>query len=339
MMMKDLSVIVAASIVLLTASVSAVDIGQHHVRRLASSENVETQEEQFRMIVLKKLQQFEAAYTTLEKEHATESDDDTKCVPCSDSNGEYGTSERGRMLKLLPNLVSRVKSVIPDDSSENDFMVSLVTDSSNQIFGAQENVTMGGIFDSISDSPLLFVGGLALALVVILPLAILEATSLTTGTPILCILGFASSILFGECRRRDLTESTAVRQLLDASFFTKYFPNGRIREVDEDSADITSDLRELVQIGLSSGVKEYLNNVTVASFVYDIATHNATRPLTSTALLAITPVLMTEQISSITNTPVKCIIGNCRNRVLQTTSDAQCEIEYFRCQMKKILMI
>lgn len=356
MMKKHLSLFVVASFA--SSTISASDVGHHQIRRLASSE---TQEEQFQKIVAQKLQQFEAAYTKLQEEHEKASGDDIECVPCGGSNGEYAKSDRGRMLKLFPNLASRVKTVVknvttiavnaidvvPLEPSEDDFMTALVSDPGNRLFGGN-NSTMGGIFDAIGESPLLLVGGLALALVIILPLAILEAISITTSTPILCILGFASSILFGPCFRRDLSENETVRQLLDTSFFTKYFPNGQIREVDA-STDASDDLQELIQIGLSPGMIEYLNQVTVASFVHDIATNNATRPLTSTALLALTPVLMLEQICDITNTPIRCIVGNCNNRQLETTTsisslsteehDQQCEIDYFRCQMKKTLMM
>jgi hypothetical protein len=353
-MMKHLVLFVAASIASWT--VSAVDVGQHHVRRLVTSDTVESQDEQFRKIILQKLQQFDSAYTKLLEEHGKTADDDVECVPCSGSNGDYAKSDRGRMLKLFPNLASRVKTVVknvttvavnaivPDQPSADDVMASLVSNSGNQLFGGG-NSTMGGLLGAISESPLLFLGGLTLALVIIIPLVILEGISQSTSTPIFCILGFATSILFGSCRRRALNENEAVRQLIDNSFFTKYFPNGQMRVVDA-STNATSDLQELLQIGLSPGMIGYLNEVTVATFIHDIATHNATRPLTSTALLAITPILMLEQISDITNTPIRCIVGDCNNRQLQTTSsssmpedDKKCEIDYFRCQMKKTLMI
>jgi hypothetical protein len=339
-MMKSLVLIVVSCIVSCTV-VSAVDVGTHQVRRgLATTANVESPEEEFRQMVLQTLHQFDTAYTQLQQKEyngGTENDD-IECVPCRD----IGSDHHGRMLRMFPKLVSRANP--PAKEEEEDFITTFVSDlSGSQLFGGN-NSTMGGIFDLIGDSPLLLLGGITLALVVILPLAILEAISITTATPILCILGFASSILFGECRRRrSLVENEVVRQLLDNSFFSKYFPNGRIRQVDVRT-DATSDLQELIQIGLSPGMIGYLNEVTVASFVYDIATHNATRPLTSTALLALTPFLMLEQISDVTNTPVRCIVGNCNNRQLQASSSSSlssstCEIDYFRCQMKKTLMI
>lgn len=354
-MMKYLHICIVVS---LTLTVSAVDIGHHHVRRLAINAEAEMQEKQFRMSVLHQLQQFDAVFMQLQKEQP--SVDNTECVPCMGINGNYEHSNRGRMLQLFPKLVTRVKSVakniptavtstnevnVPEEPSADNFMTLFVeSETGSQLLGGN-NSTMGGIFDTLLETPLLFLGGIVLALVIILPLAILEATSIATATPILCILGFASSLLFGACRRRDLSENEVLRQLVDLSFFTKYFPNGQVREVDE-STDVTGDLRQLIQIGLSPGVIGYLNEVTVSSFVNDIATHNETRPLVAAALTGITPILMLEEISAVTNTPIKCIVADCSNRQLQTTAsssmqalDAQCEIDYFRCQMKKTLMI
>ena len=347
------------TVVILTTSISAADIGRHHVRRLATHDEEESQKEQFRLFALHQLQQFDAAYMQLQKEQPLV--DNSECVPCIGSaNGNYEHSEHGRMLRLFPKLMAGVKSVIknittaatttnevdvvPEEPSPNNFMALFFeSDTGRQMSGG--NTTLAGIFETLLASPLLLLGGIGLALVVILPLAILEATSISTGIPILCILGFASSLLFGACRRRDLSENEVLRQLVDLSFFTKYFPNGQVREVGEDT-DVNGDLRQLLRIGLSPGVIDYLNEVTVSSFITDIATHNETRPLVGAALVAITPVLMLEQISEVTNTPIKCIVADCNNRQLQTTAsssmeqhDAQCEIDYFRCQMKKTLMI
>jgi hypothetical protein len=124
------------------------------------------------------------------------------------------------------------------------------------------------------------------------------------------------------------------------SFIRKYFPNGRVY-IPEENSNIQSNLLEILDVGLAPGNIEYLNNITVASFLNDIATHNATRPLLSTALFAIEPFLMLQGISEATNTSIRCIVQDCNRRLEQEqmSVEDQCEIDYVRCQLKSSFLI
>jgi hypothetical protein len=159
------------------------------------------QQEEFRNILVQKLQQFDSVYSQIE--HDNRDIVNEECIPCDSSALTH--HHRHRMLALFPKLRQGIKKIVNDATTtttstgtgSSDELMNLFLQSEseegNRLFGGGGNSTMGGLFGSLAGSPFLLVGGIALALVIILPLALLEITSITTSTPVLCILGFAES--------------------------------------------------------------------------------------------------------------------------------------------------
>jgi hypothetical protein len=107
--------------------------------------------------------------------------------------------------------------------------------------------------------------------------------------------------------------------------------------------DVSTNLQEILDVGLSPRVVGYLSNVTVGTFLDKIATNNSTSPFVAASIVAITPLIMLQDVSERTNTPIRCLLGDCndrRRRQLQKMSKKQkCEVQYMRCQMRQTLMI
>jgi hypothetical protein len=304
------------------------------------------QREEFRNILEQKVQQFKSAYTKVEQDnrHLVVVEE---CIPCASMDQNH--PHRHRMLAIFPSLRQRVKKVvlggITTPPSNN------TTESSDEMMAygidmlGNSNVSMGELFvsvdETIEENQYFLIGGIAVALAIILPLVILESMSLKSGVPILCILGFSVSIICGDCSdfvANDDTPSTTA----DTDFVQRYFPNGELRATS-DSFDAGSDLLEILDIGLSPGTIKYLNNITVASFLNDIESNDARKPLLPIALLAIEPFLLLESISENTNTSIQCIVENCNRRLdhqqQQLSDEDQCAIDYVRCQMRNSFLI
>jgi hypothetical protein len=319
------------ALTLCIVSTNAIDTLPQFVRR-ASTTDVSEGQGKLRSIFAAQAYHFDQALVSQEPHEFQE------CVSCFEN-------QHNRQLQLFPKLRERVKNAIaPSETEETsiatttpsttptsgDEIVEMIQSSlSASIFG---NSTVGGLFDILGSNPILLGGVISVALFLVLGLIILEAISLTTSTPILCILGLSSSILFGSCGRR---------KLIDVTFLQKFFPDGAAR-IPDNTTDIAAELTDIIDFGLSVGIREYLNNVTVSSVLTEIARDDATNPLLAAALIAILPLLMLEGISTEGNTPIKCILGNCRrlNTDLEHSSEHlqhQCEMELFTCEMNNAL--
>jgi hypothetical protein len=191
------------------------------------------------------------------------------CTPCV---------RNGRALQLFPKLRERWENATAAAAS-NDQVVELMQSSvMEDIFG---NSTMGGFLGTIASNPVLLIGTIAIALAIILPLAVLEAISNITSTPIFCILGFATSPLFGSCRRRLVK--------VDGSPLQKFFPNG-LEHIPTNVSDAQGQVESVLDFALSDDIIKYMNNATITSVVTAIAKNEKTRPFLATTLTAILPI-------------------------------------------------
>jgi ABC-type multidrug transport system fused ATPase/permease subunit len=303
------------------------------------------------------VQQFDDAYTQLRQEYYSSSTSMQieTCIPCHQQDSQED-SHHERLLAVFPGLRNRVKTFLSGvDTSNTDQYIETIASSiitSNQV---GNETSTGGFLNMIKENPLLYIGGFALALVIILPLAILEGISTTTSTPIFCILGAATSPLFGACRRRllrlhrELTVSSEIK-----SFLQQFFNNNGQQIVPDASTDVNVELGNIIQFGLLDNTIGYLNNVTIVSALTDVANSEFVTPIVSASLIAIVPLLMLQGISERTNTPIKCILPNnsndCNHRHRQLQEDEtdqelqeleeqqrQCEIINSNCHMKNML--
>jgi hypothetical protein len=238
------------------------------------------------------------------------------CTPCV---------RNGRALQLFPKLRKRW-----EDSSQaaanNDQVVELMQSSGTaDIFG---DATIGGLLGTIASNPVLLVGIIVIALAVILPLAILEGISQATATPILCILGFNNTLFFGRCDDRRLAQ-------VDGSSLQKFFPDG-LESIPTNVTDAESQVASVLEFGLSDDTIKYLNNATVASVVTAIANGEETRPLLGIALSAFLPIVTLQRVSTFTNTPIACLLGDCRRLTDEKRNgggEQECELELMQCEM------
>jgi hypothetical protein len=236
------------------------------------------------------------------------------CTPCV---------RDGRALQLFPKLRERWENATKA-ATNNDQAVELMQSSvTADIFG---NMSMGNLLGTIASNPILLAGAIVIALAIILPLAILEGISQATSTPILCILGFANSILFGSCRRRLVQ--------VDGSSLQKFFPDG-LERIPTNATDAESQVASVLEFGLSDDIIKYLNNATVASVVTEIGNGEGTRPLLGTALAAFLPIVTLQTVSTHTNMPIDCLLGQCRRLTAEKRNgeDHKCELELMQCEM------
>lgn len=229
----------------------------------------------------------------------------------------------GRTLQLFPKLRERWENAT-QTAANNDEVVEIMQSSvTADIFG---NTTIGELIGIITSNPVLLVGTIVIALAVIIPLIILEAISQATSTPILCILGLPSSILFGSCRRRLAP--------VDGSFLQRFYPDGMER-VPADTTEAQAEVESVLEFALSDDIIKYLNNATITSVVTGIANNEGTSPLLATVLMALIPILTLESISTLTNTPIACLLGQCRRLANEryVENDHECELELMQCEM------
>jgi hypothetical protein len=265
-----------------------------------------------------------------------------ECVSCFDNR-------RHRQLKTFPKLLERVKNAISltkkietsPTATTGDELVEIVQSSlSTSTVG---NASVGNLFDSLAITPM-NIGVIALALVIILPLVILETLSITLQAPILCILGFDNSFTFGSC-------DPFLNQKVDATSLQVYFPDG-VERIPNNTTDVAAELADIIDIGLSVGIKKYLNQVALSSVLTKIAKNNATNPLVAASLVAILPLLSRwfggSSTSTQSNPPTKCKVGKCRHRRTTTTEmdvehskyvhyPNQCEMEYISCELNNAM--
>jgi hypothetical protein len=284
------------------------------------------------------------------------------CHSCDDGGGVTKKDAQARRLRLLPNLFSQAKKYVRKASNATRTAFRKAPKRSTIIsantIGPFRNMTLGEIFGEvqivITSNPLLVGIGAIVALTVVVPLVILESISVTTGTPILCILGFESSISFGSCRRR----------LAQSTFFDKY----PAIQVANDFFNTTTNVplanatQELINVlNVTEDTFNLIQNVTIGGIFDDITAFAGDRPIIFTAALmtslsVLLPFLVLESISQATSTPILCILGadssisfgDCR-RKLQPASDqtgtslsfesSVCERESLACQMNNALVV
>ena len=303
-----------------------------------------------------------------------------ECVPCSGSSISFDTSmggsRRGRQLKFFSKLRDDVKDALTPRSgsmtskSSTDFMLD--TFITSDFFVGISDITVGRVFSTINSNSTMQIGGFALALIIILPLIALEVTSIVTQTPIICILNLSDTTPFmGPCsdfdrkgmRRRLGSHKKSSRQL-DETFLQSYF-NGtvdslRIPDMDATDSNVTIELMKIVDYGLSDGVFDIMNNVTITNVINEIANSNTTRPFLRATVFAILPVLIMNRRDEANTPPVTSCTGrNCtrHSRSLSASSftpsikdpktvvatavsvDDACEMEYIQCQIQNILVV
>ena len=299
-----------------------------------------------------------------------------ECVPCSGSSISFDTSmggsRRGRQLKFFSKLRDDVKDALTPRSgsttSKSPADMMLDTFIASDFFVGNSDITVGRVFSTINSTSTMQNEIFALALIIILPLIILEATSILTQTPIICILNLSETTPFmGPCSdfdrkrmRRRLGSRENSRQL-DETFLQSYF-NGtveslRIPDMDATDSNVTIELMKIVDYGLSDGVFDIMNNVTITNVINEIANSNTTRPFLRATVFAILPVLIMNRRDEANTPPVTSCTGhNCTRRsrslsassftptikdpktVVATAVDT-CEMEYIQCQIQKILVV
>jgi hypothetical protein len=362
-----------AVLVLSAACVLAVDRPQQWSRRNTAIE-IETNDDMddlMRTVLHSRVQQFDVEYG-----HRQYQD----CQPCNGSSEMQ--EEVSRRLRLIPNLVKKAKKLVqkakktvrvapaPASSPIYAPIPNYVTNLLDPVVFANEtspsrNITIGGIFDGIqeliSTNPILLPIGIVVAIAVAIPLIILESISLSTGTPILCILG-AETSNFGDCRRR---------RLADSSFFDEYMSNKAVQSVlDTRSSKVTkgdATAEVLSLLNVSPQTRIFLGNTTIGGIFDSITNFAGNRPIAfgaavATSLVIILPFIVLESISLSTGTPILCILGaqssvgfgDCRRgrrRRVQDNSEneqewgtditdesSSCQREYLACEMNNALV-
>ena len=313
------------------------------------------------------------------KLHQAQTQDE--CVPCTSSSNSAsldiaGGSRHRRQLQFLSKLRENVKDIVTprrgDDSSTTEAapeMIDMVI--SSDFFMGNNNTRIGQIFLDINANPMLQQTYIGLILLIILPLIAVEVESIVTQTPIICILGLSDTTPFmGPCsdfernrlRRRHLRSSYGRQLQGDDSFLKSYF-NGtveslRIPDMDATDSNVTTELMKIVDYGLSDGVFDMMNNVTVMTVIDEIASSNSTRPFLTMTVLALLPVLMIDNMdttpaataptgapvssntASASTTNTTCKGKNCNTRPPRSLSvNDQCEMEYIQCQIQSILAL
>ena len=292
-----------------------------------------------------------------------------ECVPCSSTSSVMSGSRRGRQLKLFSKLREAVKdALMPRSHNDNadasplspsDTMGTFIT---SDFFMGNNETTIGQIFLTINSNPILKFGAYALALAVILPLIALEATSIATSTPIICILNLSDTTPFmGPCsdfERKRIRRRFLVTGHLDETFLQSYF-NGtveslRIPDMAAADGNVTVQLMKIVDYGLSNDVFDIMNNVTITNVVTEIASSNSTRPFLTATVLAVLPVLIVNRVEtetcsgdhctrrhrrrSLSASPIKESTDDTRSAVAVTV-DETCEMEYIHCQIQNMLVL
>jgi hypothetical protein len=310
-----------------------------------------------------------------------------ECVPCGGSTisleTTVGGNRHGRQLQFFAKLRDGVKDTLTPRTGTG----STNTSSSNEVTSPSPmdtfitsdiftDNTIGQILSIVNSYPILTFGVIALALVIILPLVVLEAISIYTYTPIFCLFNKNGTTPFNEpCSgfgrerlRRNLgTGSNYYRRHLEDTFLQSYF-NGsveslRIPDMDTTDSNVTVQLMKIVDYGLSDGIFDMVNNVTITNVLDEIANSNNTRPYLTATVLAILPVLILNRVETMPTSALPSVIscsggnGNkCtrRHRSLSLSSLTRrtdnkkpaavavpdyekCEIEFIQCQIQTIL--
>ena len=303
-----------------------------------------------------------------------------ECVPCSGGSASLVQMMRGgsrdeRQLNLFSNLrdgvkdaltgprTSRASTAVPSASPTTDLIDMFIT---SDVF--DNGATVGQILTIINTYPILAVGAIALALVLILPLVVLEAISFITYTPIVCVLGLNKTIC-DDFDRKPLRRSlgsveNAIRYAdrhLDDTFLQSFF-NGsveslRIPDMNDTYSNVTAQLMEIVDYGMSDGVFDIMNTVTISNVVHEIASSNSTRPYLTATILAVLPVLLLNQIETNPCSGVNCNRRRQRRRrslsasssltkmtddtrtTVTVPADEACEMEYIQCQVRNVLQL
>jgi hypothetical protein len=287
------------------------------------------------------------------------------CHSCDDdvSGAAPKKDLQARRLRLLPNLFSQAKKFVRKASNATRTAIrkqpkkrsSIIT--ANTI-GPFRNMTIGEIFGEIEqlvgNNPVLVGVGAIVALTVVVPFLILESISVTTSTPILCILGFESSIGFGPCRRR----------LAQSTFFDKYPAIDVANDFFNTTTNVTlaNATQGLIDaLNVTEDTFNLIQNVTIGGIFDEITAFAGDRPIIFTAALmtalsVLLPFLVLESISQATSTPILCILGadssisfgDCRRKLQVSSAETStplsfessvCERESLACQMNNALVV
>jgi hypothetical protein len=322
-----------------------------------------------RKLALEQLRQLDFSFDWLEQNsHAVAH---KECMPCtsnsairaaSSSPDRINTRNLHRSLATFPKLRQDIKKIVQtrDTNDVDTLIASMVASSINNdtLFNYGYDATLGTVFETTFANPAVQVGVIALGLLILLPLAILEAFSIATLTPILCILGFENAILLGgSCSEYvafdpKILNNTKFDKVARTTMFTirsslsRFFNTSTGEErIPSSSTDVSANLQDILEFGLSPSIEKYLNNVTIGTFLNEIATNNDTSPVVAASIIAITPLLMLLDVSERTNTTISCLLEDCndkhqtRHLKQALSNEHHCEIQYMRCQMKKTLMI
>jgi hypothetical protein len=127
-------------------------------------------------------------------------------------------------------------------------------------------------------------------------------------------------------------------------------------DVDGTDSNVTIQLMKIVDYGLSDGVLDMMNTVTLTDVIYEIGQSNTTRPFLSATVLALIPVLILnrDETTAVTTTTtnghsrslslVSSFTQRGHDEEVQTTADTvlsvdeTCEMKYMECQIQNMLV-
>jgi hypothetical protein len=184
-----------------------------------------------------------------------------ECVStCSSDDGQHD-----RQLQLLPTIQEQIRNAINVTDVQAtqtnltacgtvaELLLALVGE------GAFFNATVGDLFATLNNFPLLLTG---LIVVFVSILAVLETLSLLLEAPILCIIGFANSITFGSC---DPFLTGA-----EVAFLNSTFPDG-VQLIPDNTTDAAALVTKMVDPSVTGDFTGYINGLTLDTVFRGIA--------------------------------------------------------------------
>jgi hypothetical protein len=328
---------------LVPSCVLAIDPPQQLLRRVKEDQDLSSQ---VRSIIAARVSHFDAVKSRRQVQ---------VCEPCNEA-GDLHARKLGAIPEILSQAKAFANNVIASTTTSGepepgsaDQLISIIE---GDAVGFLSNFTVNDLLNEVrtivTNSPIVLAGVIGVALVAILPLIILEATSIATGRPVLCLLGASSSILFGGCRRQLELNSFSDNLNALADNFTAY-------TTTLTGQNATEELTSILDTAAASNVTvALLQNVTISTLitnVTDIVTKNpaVAAGVVAVALVAIIPLLLLESTSIATGRPVLCLLGSSSSilfggcRRLSTSEELDtdpytCQLELLSCEMNNALV-
>jgi hypothetical protein len=231
-------------------STNAIDAFPQLVRR-ASTTDATNGANKLRSIITAPKNHFDQVFVMPEPREVQE------CVSCFDG-------QHDRQLQLIPKIQAQIKNAVNTTGVDEDVFIDPILCGNVALFvldlieeGVFFNATVADLFDTLTSFPVLLAGVIVVA---ILPIVVAETISIVMQVPILCVLGFQTSILYGSC---GLSAN-------EIAFMNSTFPNG-VQLKPDNTTDAATEAANMLNLSVSEDFFGLLDSITLETVFTGIA--------------------------------------------------------------------